>query len=164
MRLSRRDLLRFGGSACVALVTGCSAAPNNGTPRARATLKVRLVGPDVDRVLFNQTTVRSVGPIQSQNGQIHLEATLSKEGMVSVNNVFQSVDVDNKPGAFEIVVVDRQQEKNRFGVSPSLANRIANEDWQGEFRMTFEKRSDAKTVRKTLTCGKNTAQNSCDSR
>lgn len=146
-------------------VSGCVSpwsTSEDGTPTTGADIEVRLLGSDVDRVLFDQTAVRTVGPIKSHNGQFYVEMKLSEESAAHMRDIFHSAEVDDKPEAFEIVVVGREGEITRVGVSTGLANRIVSGDWGGQFRMTFKQRSKAKAVREALNCGTETLPSSCD--
>lgn len=149
----------------MSVVAGCLArgpAAGSGTATARSTVTVRLLGPNVDRVLFERTAVRSVGEVRTRDGRASLEVALSDAGAARVRDRFRTANVDDEPGAFEIAVVDGQREIARFGVAPGLANETASDDWEGTVRLTFEQRSDAEAVRAALACAAETPPPSCN--
>jgi hypothetical protein len=152
---TRRRLLAVGGVSALSLLAGCPSegiANGNTTTRdSRSTVTVRLVGPDTDRTLFARDAVTAVEEIQEHDSRFSLTATLSDEATSRISNRFESVGVDEDPEPFEVVVLEDGAEVARFGVSPEFAEEVASGGWDGEFRMTFEQRSTARTVRRALT-------------
>lgn len=167
MSSTRRRLLAVGGASALPLLSGCSLvelATENETTTTQSTLTVQLLGPDSERTLFDRTAVVTVEEIhESENtGGVGLPLTVTDEAASRITTTFQSAGVVENLDQFEIAVLQREQEIDRFAIDPSLADRIASGDWDGEFRLTFEQRSDAKTVQRALACGADSAPVSCN--
>jgi len=167
MSSTRRRLLAVGGASALPLFSGCSLgglATENETTTTQSTLNVRLLGPDTERTLFDRTAVVTIGELREPENAdgVGLPLTVSDEAASRISTTFQSAGVAENPDQFEIAVLQREQEIDRFGIESSLADRIASGDWDGEFRLSFEQRSDAKTVQRALACGADSAPVSCN--
>lgn len=167
MSSTRRRLLAVGGASALPLFSGCSLvglATEYKTTTTQSTLTVRLLGPDTERTLFDRTAVVTIGELnESENADgVGLPLTVSDEAASRISTTIQSAGVAENPDQFEIAVLQREQEIDRFGIDPTLADRIASGDWDGEFRLSFEQRSDAKTVQRALACGADSAPVSCN--
>lgn len=167
MSSTRRRLLAIGGASALPLLSGCSLdvlATENESTTTQSTLTTRLFGPDTERTLFDQTAAVTVGELhESEDADgVGLPLIVSDEAASQISTTFQSVGVAENPDQFEIAVLQRKQEINRFDIGPSLADRITSDDWDGEFRLSFEQRSDAKTVQRALACGADSAPVSCN--
>lgn len=167
MSATRRRLLAVGGASALPLFSGCSLvelATENETTTTQSTLTVRLLGPDTEQTLFDRTAVVTVGKLyESETADgVGLPLTVSDEAASRISTTFRSAGVAENPDQFEIAVLKREQEINRFGIDPPLADRIASGDWDGEFLLSFDQRSDAKTVQRALACGADSAPVSCN--
>lgn len=160
MSPSRRVVLRLGSAAAVGLCSGCTAAGLTGstpdsteqstTTGVDSTVAVRLLGPDTDRLLFDETDVSKVGTVQDRRGSFGLPVTLTDDAATTVGEIFRTTGVTESPDEFEVVVRRDGTVINRFGVAPGLADSIANDEWDGSLVLTFRRRKSATTVRKHL--------------
>ena len=162
---SRRSILGFTGTSTLGLLAGCSASGLGGTPGTETAptttgtahepeLEVRLHGPETDRFLFDDSDVASVGEVEkNQDGAIVLPVTLSKSSTTEFSDTFRSVGVAEDPDAFELVQFHDGSEVRRLGISPQLARKIEDGEWDGRFVMTFENRERATAVRELLVEG-----------
>lgn len=176
MQPSRRALLGYCGVAAAVAVAGCtdavpddaidgewgdfgptdseSGAEPNGDPVAddapvRVTLAI-----DGTRTLFESRHIEIVGPVEmSQNGMPYLTLKLSDEGVEAATETASAADLGERYEDAEIAVLVDGEVQNRFGVEQALATSIADGEWDGAFRMTFESEESAESFRETLVTG-----------
>ena len=168
MSFTRRKLLTVGTAVALPLLSGCSLdelATENETTTPESTLTVRLVGSDTQRRLFDQTSVASVGEVhESETGEgVGLPLIVSEEAASQISTTFQSAGVAETPDQFKIAVRQGDHEITQFDISPSLADQIARNDWDGKVRLSFERPSNAETVQRALVCGVDSDSDSCNS-
>jgi hypothetical protein len=149
MRYSRRKVIGFSGAA-ITLLSGCTVSGVIGTDDT-SRFEARLSGPGTDRVFFDKSGVSQVSEIKEQNGSFALPVKLTEDATDTVRNIFQTVGVTHSPSDFEIILIYDDDERNRFGVAPELAEKITSKDWAGEFQLIFRERQQAANVRDTLT-------------
>lgn len=159
---SRRTVIGVTGTSILGPLAGCSASglsesPNTETaPTTTGTarepeLEVRLHGPETDRFLFDDSDVASVGEVEkNHDGAIVLPVTLSESSTTEFSDTFRSVGVAEDPESFELVEFHDGSEVRRLGISPELARKIEEGEWDGRFVMTFEDREQATAVRELL--------------
>jgi hypothetical protein len=154
-------MLGVVGATAVASVSGCTASgllSTNETGDQPAegdtdtTFEARLTGSETDQLLFDKADITEVGEVEQQeSGSFILPITLTGNATSSVSETFQTAGVRDNTDAFEIVLMNNGEEINRFGISPGLAESIAEEEWEGEFVLAFSDREQAEEIRDTLT-------------
>jgi hypothetical protein len=175
MQPSRRTAVGAVGSACLALLAGCSAGgsgagggdatgtdPATATPTETSTpaevgtgevasFEVRLRGPETDRLMFDASDVGSVGEIeQGGNGGYLIPTVLTSEATNDIAEMFRAVGVSEEPNAYEAVYRLDGDVVGRFGIAPSLADAITSGDWAGRLRLRLGTRSEAEQLRRAL--------------
>jgi hypothetical protein len=160
MQPSRRGLLATMGATTVASVSGCTASGVLRTDEAEnhptgtdtdTTFEAQLSGPETDQRLFDNADITKVGEVGQQNGSFILPITLTENARSSISETFHTAGVRDNTDAFEIVLVSDDEEINRFGITPGLAESIAEGEWDGEFVLIFNDREEAEEIRDTLT-------------
>lgn len=159
MQRSRRTICGIIGAAAVVSVSGCTAtglSPNGKTGDQPTnshtdTFRARLHGPETEQLLFSKADISTVGEVQAHDGSFVLPITVTEDVAASISETFRSEGVSDDTDAFEIVLVSNDEEIDRFGVGPALAERIAAEEWEGDLVLTFTDREQAEDMRETLT-------------
>lgn len=149
----RRTIELFGvGAALLAGCSGLDAGPNepNPTPTpGNTTFEVRLQGPETDRVLFDAADVETVGRVQIRPGSVYVPITLTDQARAAVAEAFGDAGVADEPDAFEIVQ-QFEDRRDRFEVSPDLAEEIAAGEWDGRLAITAANETRAAALRRSI--------------
>ena len=160
---SRRAALGLVGTALAAPLPGCVApgTENAGAnpdstapPESAPPLEVRLTGPGTDRLLFDAGDVASVGSVTTnRGGRPSLPVALTDEATAAATETAREVGLADAPDEFEVVQTHDGEVTGRFGITPGLAEAMANGEWEGEFLLLFERRERAVELRETLVNG-----------
>lgn len=154
MQPSRRRMLKLVGVSALPLIGGCSSLGSSADATPTQTdeppVVARLVGPDTDRALFRRSSVESVGSVHGRDGAFGVPVTLSDEAVADVVARFDSAGVTKNRTEFSVVLSEGDRDVTRFGVSPGLVEAVGGGDWQGEFRLQFDQRATAESVRQHL--------------
>ncbi|WP_276270719.1 hypothetical protein [Haloarcula litorea] len=153
---SRRATLAAIGATAVALTAGCSSLDAGGgatETTADAAFVVRLSGPETDRVLFDGGDVATVGEVKTGGSAARLPLTLTDAATADVVETFETAGVDETPEEYAILQFHEGEAVGRFGVAPSLAEAVADGEWDGRLSLTFPDRERAGEVRSTLADG-----------
>jgi hypothetical protein len=166
MQPSRRAVLGTVGSSALALGAGCTgalpssdsdqtttaAATDGGSDSADgATFEARLHGADREWPLFDGTDLDRIGAVRTTDtGMVTVPVLLTETALTHVTETFRSAGVSANLDAFEIVQMYDGDELNRFGISRSLAEAVADGEWDGQLLLSFEDRQRAERVRDAL--------------
>lgn len=158
---SRRTAAALLGTTALTVLAGCAGfvsdgagdegegePPTVGTSEA-VDFEVRLLGPETDRLRFDETGVAAVGAVKDRNGRFLLPVTPTDAAARSVTDLFRTAGVAEDPGTFEIAHYHRGEEVNRLSITPDLAEG----EWDGEFVLTSAEREQARELRATLVGG-----------
>lgn len=115
--------------------------------------EARLEGPEDDRLLFEGTDLDSVGTVEESRNGYFVPVVLTDDGEAAVTETFRAAGVADDNEAFEVVLSLDGEELERFGVAPSLAEAVTEDDWGGEMRLTFGSREEAEDVRDAVCSG-----------
>lgn len=158
MHLPRRRCLALVANLMTVGIAGC--ANFGGLEKEDATQKIELTvtisGPDGDRTFFTCEEIASVGEVEDSVQTGHaVPLELTDDGTERAVEMFNRVGAAEEPGESSVTysIRGRVETEQTFIVSQSLARAIESGDWEGQFRLQFNDREDAETVRNALTQG-----------
>ena len=103
------------------------------------------------REFFGASETRNAGAVsEDQHGQVYIPIELTERGTELATEVAVDADLQHRQESAEFAVVIEDETVNRFGIHEPLAASIVDGSWDGRFRFTFEERSEAERVRRTL--------------
>lgn len=150
---SRRAVLATVSTVSVAAVAGCSNLPGGTTDDRddstdeQSAFVARLVGPETERRLFDETGVVEVGSIREDS---RLPVELDESATDRVRTAVTEAGVADDPDPFEVVLVHEGETVGRYGIRSSLAEAIAGGRWDGGFLLLAGDRETAENLRETL--------------
>lgn len=161
MQQSRRRSLALISIAITIGVAGCATfdgsenEPANSSPDVDLT--VTISGPDGEESFFTGNDLASIGAVQDleQQSGYGLPLELTDSGTDQATAAFNTVGAADDPDAASITHTIRGdvETEQTFGIAPSLANAIETGEWDGQFRLQFDDRDAAKTVKEALRYG-----------
>jgi len=149
---SRRQFVGAIGTAMA--LPGCSAFESATTTEpdqsVSTAISARLVGPETDQELYDGSDIVRVYEVNEETDPVQLPLELSDAAATSVTEQFRSENVSEKPGDFEIQMLDGDEQVHRLGVSSDLAVEVESDEWDGRFVIGLEDRAAADDLRSRL--------------
>lgn len=158
---TRRRAITLVGSTALLATAGCASISGDDDPEHRedapplVDFSIHIEGPDGEETLFEPADVASVGEVDEDDIGPHVPVQFTNEAVDDGIETYADVGGTEMGENIELTVtIAGDVEKHEtYAISPELASTIHKGDWDGEFLIHTDSKSDAQTLQRGLEGG-----------